>query len=97
LDLLAAAESGNMDLSSDLSIQTKLYRICAHAEPDYGPVWAFCKQSPLENGLESILFRNAKQILLSLSLDRKLDISTYLAELDFTQLSMSERRRVLFG
>lgn len=97
LDLLAAAESGNVDQMGDLSIQSKLYRICAHAEPDYGPVWAYCKQSPLENGLESILFRNAKQILLSLPLDTKMDISTHLAELDFSQLSLAERRRILFG
>lgn len=39
------------------------YQMCVNADPNYGPLWFFCKTSAVES-VQNVL-RNARQILMS--------------------------------
>jgi la-related protein 1 len=81
--------------SHRLTACLRMGQICAAAEPDYGPVWAYCKQHPLDSGVHN-LFVNAARILRDLDF-HNMDISMWIATRDFNALSFAERRKIAFA
>jgi hypothetical protein len=79
--------------------QSALYATVCHADlspPNYGMVWAFCRQLPLDSTLHTLLVSTQRHLLQLRSVSPSLDIASWVATSSFVSLDSPLRFRLLF-
>lgn len=72
----------------------RLAQLCTHAEPNYGPIWTYCKQFPHDPSI--VTMNAARQMLLKLeATDSTMDLTYQL--LGCSTTDMETKRKLIFS